>query len=125
MELKGYLRTVIHEKVRPLLIKEICEQCESNNELHLHHVKLFSEMVDETLDDLNLDYKDTTLYSEKELKNITNIILGIHLKYEYITLCSSCHKEIHAEEWNEICVNDKHKRYYNTQKLQKKLRKKL
>lgn len=119
MELNQYLRLKVNQYIRPLFIKEKCEICSNNDVLHLHHVKLFSEIVDETLNELKLFYKNLEEYTEIELQNITNIVLGKHLQIEYLTLCEKCHWLIHEEEWKEVTVNEKHKKHYEILKLNK------
>jgi len=125
MELKMYLRTYIHNLIRPIYIKNQCEICQSENDLHLHHVKLFSEIVNETLNDLNLEYKNTEDYTRTTLHIIRDIVLGKHLQIDYLTLCDNCHKDIHAHEKAIMCANDKHKQYFENRRIEKEIAKKL
>lgn len=121
MELNKYLRTIINSKIRPIFIKDKCEVCEKEEGLHLHHVKLFSEILNETLFDLKLPEKDTDDYNEKELQMIVDVILGRHIQIKYLTLCNKCHQLAHEEEKKDLCVNDKHKQYYETLKHQQEI----
>jgi len=90
--------------------------------LEVHHVKLFKDILDETLLELKLDYKDTKSYSKDELSLITNIILGKHLSIDYLTLCKKCHTAIHSENWAKTCTGNQ--RYYEKQKLIKHMQSK-
>lgn len=95
MDIQTYLRPYFTGNIRPIFIKEKCEKCGSTENLELHHVTQHSLLVMETLKDLNLDYKDSTEYTELELKNIINIMLGKQIRIRYKTLCLTCHDEEH------------------------------
>lgn len=125
MDLNQYLRMMINDKVRPLFIKEKCEVCGDSNKLHLHHVKLFRDIIKETLADLNLEYKDSNEYSDREIDMIVNIVLGKHLRIDYLTLCDECHKNTHKDDWKEVCVNDKHEAHYERLRQKKELERKI
>lgn len=112
MKLELYLRNKLSSKIRPLFIKEQCEICGRGENLHLHHIHLFSEILKETLIELNLDYKDTLEYTDTELSNISNIILGKHVSLQYITVCNICHRDEHKEDWGDIVNNEKRDDYY-------------
>lgn len=96
MTLEEYSRTKYYNYIRPLYIKNKCDICDSEENLELHHVKQFSELLKDTLKDLNLSYKDFNLYSNTEIKNINNVMLGKQIKCKYKTLCSKCHDYIHT-----------------------------
>ena len=52
--LRQLLRQDFGARVRPLLIKSTCEVCGSETEqLHLHHVTYFQDLLSETLENLN------------------------------------------------------------------------
>jgi len=74
---------------------------------------LFTTILEETLEELHMEYRDTNDYLECEINLITNVILGKHLKITCQTLCKECHKSLHKNEKNNLCCNDKHKQYYN------------
>lgn len=99
--------------------KDECEFCGSEDNLEVHHLKMFKDILSESLHELKLDYKDTNKYTKSELSLIVNIILGKHLGIEYYTLCKICHKSLHSETWDKICNNDKHKQYYEMKELKK------
>lgn len=105
MELVQYLRSDFTNYIRSSFIKNKCEICQSKNNLELHHVKQFSESLQETLQLLNLDYRnDIDLYSKEELYLIRLIMLGIQTKGEYKTLCNNCHKKIKTNRYKfNIC----------------------
>jgi 5-methylcytosine-specific restriction endonuclease McrA len=107
MELRKYLRTEFGLYIRNKLIKDKCEYCGELNNLHLHHVDRFIELLHETLDELELQELDTHEYSKKELSLIKNIMLGKQIKIEYVTLCKSCHEKVHGD----INKNNRHNPY--------------
>lgn len=94
MKLESYLRNDFANYLRPLLIKDKCSNCGDTNNLELHHEKQFSQLLEETLNILDLKHKDTKDYTLKELELIKNIILGKQIQIGYITLCSNCHGKI-------------------------------
>jgi hypothetical protein len=124
LELKEYERVKFAQKLRPLLIKSKCEGCGKTENLELHHMKLFNEIIKESLNDLQLQYKNTMKYTQLELDLITNVVLGKHLNIEYLTLCEKCHILIHKENWTNICYNNKHKQYYEKLNLIKEIKRK-
>lgn len=91
MTLQQYLRFKIAKYVVPLFKKNVCDICGSNENLELHHEYKFSKMLNDTLKELNLNLKELNEYTELELKNITDKILGKHLSCKYKTLCWDCH----------------------------------
>ena len=95
MDLREYLRSEFNLNIRGLFIKDNCEKCGSNKELHLHHVKRFSELLEETLKELNLNELDTLEYSKEELSSIIHFMNSKQLKIKYKTLCSNCHNNLH------------------------------
>jgi hypothetical protein len=97
MELRKYLRNDFSKYIRNKLIKDKCEYCGEMNDLHLHHVDMFAELLNETLDELDLKELDTHDYSNKELMLIKNVMLGKQMKIEYVTLCKDCHTKVHDD----------------------------
>lgn len=98
MELTLYQRNKFAHYIIPLVKKERCEICSSAQGLEVHHDKLFIETLSETLDELNLPYKDTNEYSYYELELITNIMIGKQIRQNYYTLCKKCHFQYHELE---------------------------
>ena len=95
MKLEQYLRTQYYNYIRPLYIKNKCESCGTPDNLELHHVKQFSKLLKETLEEIQLEYKDTNDYTKTELKLISRIMLGKQIvDTDYMTLCNKCHDEI-------------------------------
>lgn len=94
MKLESYLRTEISNKLIPLVKKDKCEICESTEKLEVHHVKPFAEILEECLDDLHIERKDTNEYTKKELYMITDYVLGEHFRYKMMTVCHNCHKNV-------------------------------
>lgn len=108
MNLREYLRADFGKNLRPLLIKDKCQICGSTENLHLHHIDRFHNLLMETLEQLQLNELNTDDYNKYELNLITDIMLAKQLRINYKTLCSKCHAKIHAIEKRE----DKYKEYY-------------
>ena len=96
--MKSYIRVKVHNKIRPILIKNKCEICGEVEKLELHHVKPFSELLEECHKDLDINKKKyKSDYTDTEIENIVNWMLGIHLKTNCLTLCDKCHSKYHKE----------------------------
>ena len=102
MKLEQYQRVKFLTYIRPLFIKNKCEVCGKTNDLELHHEEQFIILLKNTLDELSLEYlEDTSMYTEKQLKTITDLILGKQLQIKYATLCKRCHIDIHNIQGKE------------------------
>jgi hypothetical protein len=99
MKLEEYLRNDFAKYLKPLLIKNKCEFCNTTDNLQLHHDKQFAEILFETLKELNLINKDTELYTINELSLIRNIMLSKQIRIKYITLCDKCHQKIKTNRY--------------------------
>lgn len=99
-DLAVYLRNTVWNKFVPLVKKDKCEVCGGTENLQVHHMYSFAQIIDDTLADLNLKRKPVGEYSNLELKNIREKVMGKHLLYKYETLCKNCH----------LCGVHKHKR---------------
>ena len=96
MLLKSYERIKFNEYVKPLFIKDKCDECEEVHGLELHHLKPFSELLNECLISLGYEYhKNKKYYTEVQLQNITNWMIGVQMKIGYRTLCKNCHEILH------------------------------
>lgn len=89
------LRSDYSTKIRPLFIKDACESCGCEDNLELHHTKMFVEQFNETLDDLNIN--DKNFYDDNEIELIRTHMMGKQIKYKNITLCDRCHIKYHKE----------------------------
>lgn len=118
MNLNKYLRTKVNNNIRHLFIKNSCEVCDSKDSLHLHHLRHFYTIVKDSLFSLKLEAKDTNDYTKEELRLITSVVLGEHLQTEYLTLCDTCHKEVHNVDRKHISCN---KTYYEKRRIEKEL----
>ena len=99
MNLREYLRKEWQDYIRAFLIKDKCEECGTVENLELHHASArFEELLFETLRELKLKEKDTDDYSEKELKLISELMLGKQIKIVHKTLCKIHHKKAHEED---------------------------
>lgn len=110
MNLREYLRNDFSRYIRNRIIGEKCEHCGCSENLHLHHVDKFHNLLMDTLQDLNLNEVDTDDYAENELSSIKYIMLGKQIKCEYKTLCEKCHKILH---YNEVKSEEYKEFYYN------------
>ena len=82
--------------IRPLFIKSECEICGDMNRLELHHKEQFSNLLQETLTELNLEYnEDISMYTKEQRNVITDLMLGKQVRIKYTTVCSKCHITIH------------------------------
>ena len=90
------LRAEFNNYIRPIKIDSQCEFCGSCDDLHLHHIDTFSNLLDETLEDLNMDVYSEN-FTDSEVENINNIMLGKQLRSKLATLCKNCHKEVHKD----------------------------
>lgn len=96
VELRAYMRGRFHIYLRPLLIEDECENCGATDNLVVHHEEQFAKMLKNSLDRLGLEFKTMTEnYTEKELEDITDMLLGEHLRNKHTTLCEECHDEVH------------------------------
>jgi hypothetical protein len=95
--LKQLLRQDFTQYVRPHFEKSECEVCGSCTEhLHVHHVTHFQDLLDETLEQLHLEYHDDTdVYTEEELQLIRDVMLAKQMRIKYVTCCEPCHLELH------------------------------
>jgi hypothetical protein len=94
MKLESCIRTEINQKLIPLIKKDKCEICGSTENLEVHHVKPFAEILEECLDDLHMKRKDTDTYTQKELHMIIDYVIGKHFRYKMKIVCRICHKNI-------------------------------
>lgn len=95
MELKLYLRLHINNKILPLFKETKCSKCGSENQLHLHHDDFFIDLLEKTMQELNLRIQDTSEYTTMQLNQIRWIVLGKHLDVKYKTFCKICHLNFH------------------------------
>lgn len=98
MNMKQILREDFTKYIRPHFIEAKCEKCGKEiNSLHLHHNIEFSQLLDETLQQLKLlYYDDINNYTEDELQLIRDIMLAKQARIKYTTCCDSCHKNLHG-----------------------------
>ena len=129
MTLRQLLRQDFGARVRPLLIKSTCEVCGSETEqLHVHHVTYFQDLLSETLKELQLEFHDEEYeqhYTESQIEMIRNIMLGKQMRIEYVTCCESCHLDLHdgsysrgePREWSEkmVAIHKERKRMRDLQ----------
>lgn len=121
MNLDLYLRSHVATKIRPLFIQSKCEHCNSTDDLHLHHVKPFVKMVDKVLNKFNLELKDSDDYTEQERYLIVSCVLSEHLNGEYLTLCPSCHHNVHeGNKKRRASLSDEQKQRLKQIRLEQK-----
>lgn len=100
-DLKIKLRSDFSNHIKQLFIENECEFCGSVENLELHHnYPKFSQLLNDTLDELDLTNKE--IFNSKEVKLISNILLGKQLKSNYLTLCDKCHDKQHSVKGRRI-----------------------
>lgn len=105
MNLKDYLRIQFSD-IRKNKIGDKCEFCGSKNGLNLHHNKQFSEILSEILSELNLKLQEVDQYSESDLEKINFLNLKKHNEIGYTTLCSTCHRKLHGDNYMKYNYNN-------------------
>lgn len=101
------LRSDYYLKIRPLYIKDKCENCGYEENLELHHSKPFIDQLKQCLQELNLD---NLIFTDSEVNSIRNYMLGSQIRNSNITLCSNCHISHHKINSNRIYL----KKHSNT-----------
>ena len=103
--------------IRPHFEKSECEVCGSDTErLHVHHTTHFQELLDETLEQLHLEYyEDTDSYTEEELQLIRDVILAKQMRIKYVTCCEPCHLELHDGSYKPKGKRKRHENYIMSQ----------
>lgn len=97
--IENHVRIKTSQYLRRFFIKDRCEVCGTEDALHLHHVEPFVVMLHNTLSDLGYPYHNSKdRYTQTQLKNITNNMLGAQLQTYYLTLCEQHHRELHSNE---------------------------
>ena len=59
MRIQELLRQDFANYIRPAFIGCKCEKCGKSKQLELHHVYRFYDMLKDTLEEFNLEYKDS------------------------------------------------------------------
>ena len=97
MTLEQKLRLDLANKWTKYVRKDTCEICGSTENLDLHHEIPFTVLLEETLNDLNLEYnQNIEFYTEEQLMLIEQLFIGKHYYYNaHLTLCKRCHSELH------------------------------
>lgn len=126
MTMKQLLRQDFAQYVRPHFEKSECEVCGSDTErLHVHHTTHFQDLLDETLQQLDLEYyEDTDSYTEEELQLIRDVMLAKQMRINYVTCCEPCHRELHEGSYNPEVRNENKMRELSRKGNEAKKRKK-
>lgn len=96
--LRQLIRTKYNSKIKPLYIKDHCEVCGSTEDLQLHHCTFLCIIVNNVLNYLRVEEKETLEeYDEETVYTVINCVLGEHLKIDYKTLCNECHIKEHED----------------------------
>lgn len=95
-EIKKYCRKEWGKYIRNHFIKDKCEECGCEHDLHLHHVVEFIHIFDEAWNLFKME-EDTV----KKQEVFCTYVLGVQLKSEMMTLCNECHLKRHFGENRE------------------------
>ena len=76
MRIQELLRQDFANYIRPAFIGCKCEKCGKSKQLELHHVYRFYDMLKDTLEEFNLEYKENSLdYSDDEIFKVLIYLL--------------------------------------------------
>lgn len=123
--LHNYLRThILKWKKESFMSSNYkCDISESNKNIVIHHLYNFSEILKETVGELNLPiYQEINKYTELELKLIEDKCLELHYKYGLgICLYKDIHDEFHRIYGKENNTKEQYEEF-KLNKLNKKLK---
>ena len=95
-ELIMKLRLDFNNYIRKDYMKDKCEKCGSNENLHVHHIITFKSQFEHILELMNISSKEE--FSDNEVELIRLAMFGSQYKNNhYMTLCQSCHIDRHLE----------------------------
>ena len=95
-ELIMKLRLDFNNYIRKDYIKDECEKCGSNENLHVHHIITFKSQFEYILELMNISSKEE--FSDNEVELIRLAMFGSQYKNNsYVTLCDKCHIDKHLE----------------------------
>ena len=90
------LRLDFNNHIRDNYLKDKCEECGSNENLHVHHIVTFISQFEYILELMNISSKEE--FDNNEVELIRLAMFGSQYKNNhYITLCQSCHIDKHLE----------------------------
>lgn len=123
MNIDAYIRSKTSQYLRDLIIKDKCEVCDKDSDLELHHIKAFAVIMNECFESLGYDrHEDIESYTDTQLINITNWMLGAQLQSTYSTLCQTCHTDWHSEQGGFYKTTNKFDEYYRKKEIEDKLK---
>ena len=95
-ELIMKLRLDFNNYIRKDYMKDECEKCGSNENLHVHHIVTFKSQFEHILELMNISSKEE--FSDNEVELIRLAMFGSQYKNNhYVTLCDKCHIDKHLE----------------------------
>ena len=95
-ELLMKLRLDFNNYIRKDYVKDKCEKCRSNENLHVHHIITFKSQFEHILELMNISSKEE--FNDNEVELIRLAMFGSQYKHNhYITLCDKCHIDKHLE----------------------------
>ena len=95
-ELMLKLRLDFNNYIRKDYMKDKCEKCGSNENLHVHHIITFKSQFEHILELMNISSKEE--FNDNEVELIKLEMFGSQYKNNhYVTLCKNCHIDKHLE----------------------------
>ena len=95
-ELIWRLRLDFNNYIRKDYMKDKCEKCGSNENLHVHHIITFKSQFEHILELMNISSKEE--FNDNEVELIRLAMFGSQYKNNsYVTLCDKCHIDKHLE----------------------------
>ena len=95
-ELIWRLRLDFNNYIRKDYMKDECEECGSNENLHVHHIITFKSQFEYILELMNISSKEE--FNDNEVELIKLAMFGSQYKNNhYVTLCKNCHIDKHLE----------------------------
>ena len=115
------LRRKTMKLIRNKELKMYCEKCGSTDDLHLHHIKPFSIIVDEAFESIGLSREINMEITKEQFNKIEEYVKREHNeeRVKFVTLCKECHNKEHKTVIKSQARLNKHLKYEETRKEMK------